>query len=480
MLVSDVRLDYGGSAFSWSPDSLEISFRRSGPEEKTFDIYTVDVKGSAPVNRSGLADPRSPPIYESSIPLWDHHGSAFYFIREGALWRAPASGDKASKIAEVPGRKIHDLISRSENLLWMSGEDKSTVVVTKDEEAKQDGLYRIDLISGRSERLRENGECYSCANVDEPVTASRSGKELVFFKEDVGHSRDLWLTNDNFETERRVTHLNPQFDKYALGAGQLIRWLSDDGALLQGALLLPAGHEEGKRYPLVVWVYGGEFLSSFYSRFGFGFEGPFNWQLLATRGYAVLLPDAPLHVGTPVLDLAKTVLPGVNRVIEMGIADPGRLGVIGHSYGGYSTLALLTQTTRFKGAIEVDGFSDLGTVYGEMNKDGSAYFTPLGESKGPRGMGGTPWEFRERYIENSPYFFLDQLETPLLIVHGSNDLAVAPFLGDQLFVALRRLGREVEYAKYEGEDHSPDHWSNANQVDFVDRMISWFDHHLKQ
>lgn len=94
-------------------------------------------------------------------------------------------------------------------------------------------------------------------------------------------------------------------------------------------------------------------------------------------------------------------------------------------------------------------------------------------------MGGTPWEFRDRYIENSPIFYLDRIETPLLIVHGSADITVAPFLGDELFVGLRRLGKEAEYAKYEGETHSPSDWSYANQVDLCGRIIAWFDKYLK-
>ncbi len=94
-------------------------------------------------------------------------------------------------------------------------------------------------------------------------------------------------------------------------------------------------------------------------------------------------------------------------------------------------------------------------------------------------MGGTPWQFRDRYIENSPVFYLDRVQTPLLIVHGSRDRAVGAFLGDQVFVGLRRLGKEVEYAQYRDEDHSPRYWRYGNQLDFVTRMIEWFDKHLK-
>jgi len=173
-----------------------------------------------------------------------------------------------------------------------------------------------------------------------------------------------------------------------------------------------------------------------------------------------------------------TVLPGVNKIIEMGIADPNRLGVMGHSYGGYSTLGLIVQTSRFKAAVDIDGLGDLGAAYGEMDSDGTAFDTAI-EETGQGQMGGTPWQFRDRYVENSPIFYLNRTNTPLLIIHGSDDKTVAPFLGDEIFVGLRRLGKEVEYAKYQGEGHSPLYWSYANQVDVANRMISWFDAHLK-
>src|SRR5208282_721110 len=149
----------------------------------------------------------------------------------------------------------------------------------------------------------------------------------------------------------------------------------------------------------------------------------------ATRGYAVLLPDAPQRLGTPMIDLAKTVLPGVTKVIEMGIADPERLGIMGHSYGGYSVLCLIVQTRRFKAAVMSGGFGDLFADYGSIDQLGNS-FGVASEEKGQGLMDGTPWDFRDRYLENSPFFYLDRVETPLLILHGSNDTTVPGFLAD--------------------------------------------------
>jgi dipeptidyl aminopeptidase/acylaminoacyl peptidase len=479
VLARGVPLSYDGAGLSWSPDSRNIAFRHSGPDERVFDSYVVRVDGAPPRNVTAFA-PREPRSnYESEIPLWDADSSGFYFTHEGAFWRASMSGSSAEQVAKVPGHAIKNLLSQSQGQLW-TAKDRSTVVVAEDEQGKQEGVFRIEVKSGLVRLLLEDGECYSCLNVDEPMVPAKATGQIAFFREDAGHPRDLWLAEPDFQSPHRLTHLNPQFDSYEFGRARLVSWQSDDGEMLQGALLLPSGYREGMRYPLVVWVYGGELLSSFYDRFGLGHGGPLNWQLLATRGYAVLLPDAPVHVGTPMLDLAKSVLPAVSRIVDMGIADPARLGVAGHSYGGYSTVALIAETTRFHCAIEMDGFADLLSAYGEMSSSGASYFTAIAEQKGSHGMGGTPWDFRERYLENSPFLYLKRVETPLLIVHGSTDSAVSSFLGDQIFVALRRLNKEVEYAKYEGEDHSPNYWSYANQVDLDERMIRWFDTHLKQ
>src|SRR5258708_2031492 len=122
---------------------------------------------------------------------------------------------------------------------------------------------------------------------------------------------------------------------------------------------------------------------------------------------------------------------------------------------------------------------NLASAYGQMSRDGTAFGTSLAEH-GQELMGGTPWEFRDRYIENSPIFFLDRVDTPLLIIHGGDDTTVPPFLAEQVFVSLRRLGKEVEFARYEGEGHSPAYWSYANQLDLCNRVIAWFDDHLKK
>jgi dipeptidyl aminopeptidase/acylaminoacyl peptidase len=171
-------------------------------------------------------------------------------------------------------------------------------------------------------------------------------------------------------------------------------------------------------------------------------------------------------------------MPGIDKAVELGVADPKRIGVTGHSYGGYSTLSLIVQSPRFKAAVMRAGLGDLIAGYGQLSPDGTNYGLAWSES-GQGRMGGSPWEFRERYLENSPILYLDRVQTPLLIIHGKDDRAVPSYLADEVFTGLRRLGKTVTYVRYEGEDHWEGTWGRANQVDVLKRVLGWFDRHLK-
>jgi dipeptidyl aminopeptidase/acylaminoacyl peptidase len=494
VVASGIRLTAGIPAFSISPDSSKLSYRSIGVGQKRLDVYVVDLNGgkarnvtrfNTPAAGDSVAKnqqwPFSPIAQPYSLkPLWAPDGDFVYFIDGGTFWRAAVLQNDVQEVARIENRQVIKLLSPRPDLLWMPRGKKSTIVITRDDLGKQDGFYKVDLTTGVTTKLRESGECFTCTRAMEGkfMTAVPDGTFFAYSSEDAEHGPDIWWGDADFRNRSRLTHLNPEIENYKMGTARVIDWLDDDGEKRQGALMLPSDYQEGRRYPLVVLVYGGRRLSDSVTKFG-GFDSVLrysNIQLLATRGYAILMPDVPQRLGTPMLDTAKAVLPGVNRVVEMGIADPDRLGVMGHSYGGYTTLALIVQTTRFKAAIEASGFGNLVGLYGEMDKDGTGFGTAL-EASGQL-MGGSPWEYRDSYIENSPIFYLNRVGTPLLVVHGAEDTASAPFLGDELFVGLRRLGKQVEYVKYEGEAHLL--VSYSNQLDLCNRMIAWFDNHLKK
>ena len=483
VVASGLRLELVGE-FSLSPDGSQLSYRAYGPAHSNFDVYVVGMGDQKARNLTkfpgqGPLSPKSNWAY-SLTPLWDVESKNVYYISRGDLWQASLREGTTREVAHVDGRQIRDLVASAESLLWTTRGGRSTVVITHNDSEKEDGFYEIELRSGIATKLLETGQCYTC----EPGVRGRlaavtdDGRWFAYTAEDAQHAADIWLGDAGFQNLWRLTRLNPGFDKHKMGAARLIDWLDDDGERRHGALILPSDYQEGKRSPLIVLVYGGAVSSEKIGMFG-GFDRslPYlNVQLFATRGYAVLMPDAPQHLASPMLDLAKTVLPGVNKVVEMGVADPERLGVMGHSYGGYSVLSLIVQTNRFKVAVECDGYGDLVGQYGEMAADGTAFGSSIGET-GQGLMGGTPWQYRARYVENSPIFYLDRVETPLLIVHGAEDPVVAPFLGDEVFVGLRRLGKAVQYAKYKHEGHIVTGY--ANQLDVANRVSAWLERYLK-
>lgn len=445
LLAADIRLLADGTQFSWSPSSVRLVYQATGMEANG-DCFIIDIGQGGPRNLTNFSS-KAGGLW---APLWDVDGQSLYFVQGPTLWKVAIDQNKTLELAKIADHRIVSLISGDRNRLWSPDGGQSTVLLTYDNLGKQSGFYRVDLTNGQTTRLLEKNQCYTCLNTTQFVAPAPAGNQLAYFVADSQHDTDLWLADSDFRASRRLTHLNEQFDKHEMGKARLVEWRSLDGEKLRGALLLPAGYQEGKRYPLIVYVYGGLMLSDNVNHFGLGVGGFTNMQLFATRGYVVFEPDAPQHLGTPMLDLAKTILPGIDKVIEMGIADPDRLGVWGQSYGGYTTLSLIVQTRRFKAALAADGFADYMGLYGQMDKSGTAFGTSIAE-QGQGKLGGTPWQFRDRYVENSPIFYLDRIETPLLLVHGAADTTAAPFLSDEIFVGLRRLGKEVVYAKYEGE-----------------------------
>lgn len=459
-------------AFSWSPKGDLIAYQTSGPEGATDEVYVISVADG----RSKLIAPGLP-VKEGDggggHVYWDSSGEHVFFVRDSVVWRAAVDGSSAIALAGSANVRLRP-IETEPGKLWIP-DGKSAVMFTNRPATKKVGLARVDLGSGRITQIFEEDKRYH--GYSNGVTVTPDGSGVAYVVEDgASHSQWRMATVTGRPSLRTLSHVGPDLSGVPLGQVKLIEWRSVDGETLRGALLYPSNYREGQRYPMIVKVYGGVEISGSLNRFGFASAPVDNLQLFATRGYAVLMADSRLNFGTPMLDLLKSVMPGVDRAIELGVADPDRIGLTGHSYGGYSTLSLLVQTTRFKVAMASASIGDLVAAHGSLRPDGTNYLMSWAET-GQGRMGGSPWEQRARYIENSPVHYMDRVTTPLLIVNGGED--INPRLADQTFSSLRRLGKRVEYARYEGEGHWPGTWTLANQRDYLQRTIAWFDRYLK-
>jgi dipeptidyl aminopeptidase/acylaminoacyl peptidase len=296
------------------------------------------------------------------------------------------------------------------------------------------------------------------------------------------------LTMVQGETRRALVETNAFVGELLQGDVRAIDYRGSEGDALKGWIVLPAKYEAGKRYPMVTWVYAGSLAKDTPSILArLNFDHALNLQLLAAHGYAVLLPSMPLAAegkdgSDPYMDLAKGVLPAVDKAIELGIADPDRLAVMGQSYGGYSTYGLVTQTNRFKAAIALAGLSDLVSLYGVFDAryrytdypHENVFQQSIAETGQVR-MGNPPWKDAGRYLRNSPLFYVDRVQTPLLIVQGDMDY-VSMTQGEQFFTSLYRQGKRARFVRYWGEGHVFS--SPANIRDLWKQMYAWLDEFL--
>jgi dipeptidyl aminopeptidase/acylaminoacyl peptidase len=478
LLVDDIQQSFGYNV-SWSPDSQSIAYLNTNLNPDG-DCYLVSIDGKVQNLTTGKHPQFNYDNYRA--PLWNYTGDLVYLISapEGTdkIWKASTTGHGLSVLGRLPQMDIKEIVSESGGrCIWSPDEGRSLVLGTTDSETKKSCFYSVDLRSGATTKLFEENAGFG-SNLFR-MDASRHNNILVYVKEEAGKPSDIWVTDTNYKERHRLSEINSKISDTDLGTSIVIDYCGENRRQLHGALLLPAHYEKGRRYPLIVHVYGGLMGSNSTNYFGLSRNGSGadNMQLLASRGYAVLKPDIPMYSADPMSDIIAAVMPAVDRAIELGIADPNRLGVMGHSYGGYSTLALIVQTPRFRTAIDCAGASDLISAYSTLSDTGVS--TQVGWCEGGQGrMDGTPWQCRERYIRNSPFFFLDHVQSSLLITHGSLDDAVPCQQSEAVFVGLRRLGKEVVYAKYVGESHSPESWSYDNSLDYCNRMIEWFERHL--
>jgi dipeptidyl aminopeptidase/acylaminoacyl peptidase len=464
-IATDIRLGYG-IEWSWAPDSRSIAYISSG-QLGDGEIVIVSATDGSERWLRGDGVPSFDPGEGEHPPLWSADGMHLFAVGDGALWRVDARSGQGTAVGSIPDWQIRAIVTPfGSPTIWSSDSGRTVWVTAAERGAAQSGIYAVDLLSGQARAaLREPRSYSGIFN----VTASDATREIAFVSTDLQHLPDVWVFETRTGRVRQVTRLNTALDRYELGTVRVIEWRGPDGDPLRGALLLPPGYREGQKLPLVVSVYGGTMGSAVANTFGGwgGRSATFNAHVLTTRGYAVLYPDAPLREGRTMTDLPNVVLPGVNAAIDAGHADPERLAVMGQSYGSFNTLALITQTTRFKAAVIT-----AAVLHPDLFADylGSIGYYERGQGK----MGGSIWEHRDRYFDNSPLFLFDRIETPLLIGQGERDGDLTP--SNVIFSALERLGKPVEFRLYQAEGHVLT--QKPNVLDFWQRRLDFFREHL--
>ena len=338
-----------------------------------------------------------------------------------------------------------------------------------DEETKGSGFYtdRLDRVSA-PERV-----VFGDRNYGAPRKA-RNAERYLLTQQTVSEFPDLW-TGPSLTSLTKITNANPQQKDYRWPAVELVKWISSDGIPLKGLLYKPEGFDPAKQYPMVVYYYEmlSDGLHNYHAPAG---RNTVNPTVYTSLGYLVFFPDIVYEVGWPGPSAAKAVIPGVQSLIARGFVNPRGIGIAGQSWGGYQSAYLITQTSMFAAAVPNAPVANMTSAYGGIRWE-SGMARPFQYEKTQSRIGGSLWEAPVRYIENSPLFHLDRVTTPVLFMHNDADGAVPWYQGIELFIGLRRLGKEVYMLNYNGDGHNPR--KRANQKDIDMRMQQFFATKLK-
>ena len=453
---------------SWSPDGKHLIYAQ--PD----GLYIVSVQDG---EKKSLTANLTEKLQFYTRPLWRPSGESFFCGIDGNIGEFAADGSDARKLTEELKKHIMGIVAKvNTHVVWQSSDAQSICVQTHDPETKKDGFYLINSAETRATCLFEKPISITRQIADEhDLRVVSNDTQIVYRAQDATHPEEVWMFDTDSGEQQQVSELNPHLRDLQFGEVRFVESETEKGERLRGVLMLPVNYEEGKKYPLVTWARPGRHLSMYIYTFGLD-KFVMNFQLLAARGFAVLGVDVPSRSSESLKKLPGCVLPAVDKVIEMGIADTDRLGIMGYSYGGYFTAGLITQTNRFKAAVCGGGFYNLTRIYGVLTKQGRSL--GIRWIEGSMDIGGSLWEQRQQYIDNSPLFHLDKVETPVLIYSGEG------FDGDdytqsgELFSGLRRLEKKATFAWYRGEGRLVRYWRPEHRADCWERIIDWFEKHL--
>ncbi|MEL7120424.1 MAG: prolyl oligopeptidase family serine peptidase, partial [Bacteroidota bacterium] len=349
-------------------------------------------------------------------------------------------------------------------------DSKPMLVHMFDEKSKQSGYYWLDANTGKKTMLTSGDYSYSRF-----VVKAKDKDAWMFTKQSYEMSSNIFYTTD-LKSTQQVSNTNPQQKEFNWGTVELYDWTSLDGQPLQGLLYKPEGFDPNKQYPMMVY---------FYERFSdrlHSYRSPtpgsssVSFSFYTSRGYVVFVPDIPYRIGYPGESCYNAVIPGVSSLISEGFIQRENIGVQGHSWGGYQNAYLITKTDIFKCAESGAPVVNMTSAYGGI-RWGTGMSRMFQYEKTQSRLGGTLWEKPMRYLENSPLFFADKINTPVLILHNDEDTAVPWYQGIEFFVAMRRLNKPAWLLNYNGEPHGIR--KKQNRKDFAKRMQQFFDHYLK-
>lgn len=305
---------------------------------------------------------------------------------------------------------------------------------------------------------------------------TNDGKYCMYIRQNYHEFRDIWWSKTDFVRPVKITDTNPQQKDYRWGSVQLVEWTNFEGKRNRGLLYLPDDYDPSKRYPVIVNFYETHTGDIHVNPVPALSSAMINVVTYVSNGYVVFMPDVHFTIGAPGESSYNAVVSGTRMLIDRGIADKDRIGIQGHSWSGYQVAYLVTRTNMFRCASPGAAVSSMVSAYTGI-REGSGMPRMFMYEETQSRMGKTLWDDPEMYIKNSPIFYADKIQTPLLIFHCDKDEAVPYSEGLNLFLAMRRLQKPAWLLNYKGDKHFL--YNKAAEMDWTIRLQQFFDHYLK-
>lgn len=446
--------------------------------QKDTAIIAYNLETNSKANISAKADvvfmdlehpyPHEKPPF--GVAGWTKDGKHVIVNHKYDLWMLALDGTKATNITQIGSRE--EIRFRYANLdkeeEWIDTK-KGMVLEAYGEWTKKSGFYDLKIGALPVPLLYEE------AMFGPPLKAELSDR-VFFTRQTFEDFPDFYMADARFSQPNRLTEANPQQKEYAWGKRKLVEFTNSKGQRLQGILTLPANYVEGKAYPTIMYFY--EKMSDRHNQYSMPvYDDRPHFSTYASNGYVVFMPDIVFEEGRPGTSSLDAITSAANKLIELGYADKNNIGLQGHSWGGYQTSFILTQTDMFKCIVTGAPPTNLESFYNNIYAStGTVHHGIMEIGQVRMGRDVTPWTHREDYNRENPMYHVPKIKTPFMILHGTKDGAVDWAQGLEMYNAARRLGKDVIFLSYPNEGH---HLANeANQKDFQTRMKQYFDHYL--
>jgi dienelactone hydrolase len=480
--------------FSASPDGQRVLYWGKDGNFWVLDLATsdtVNITKGLPVSFANTEDDHNNIYPAAGRSLgWAKDGTAVLLSDQWDVWKVSVRPGTPSvnltgdgKVNQIRYQRLYQWDARGPAIGGGGGgffggfggatdgidTSKPLYFATYGEWTKKEGLSRVDPGQAGAKRVFFEDARFN-------IIRARDADTYLYTRQNFTEFPNYWVFGANFKDGYQITDVNPQMKDFAWSSGaRLIDYRSEKGDRLQGALYLPANYQPGKKYPLLVTIYEkrSNLMRSFVSPSETRAPDP---TLYTNRGYAVLDPDIVYRVNDPGMSAVWCVVPAVKAAIATGIVDPKEVGLWGHSWGGYQTAFLVTQTNIFTAAIAGAPLTDMVSMYSSIYWNTGGTNQAIFEASQGRFKGNFLDNY-DAYIRNSPAFHARNVTTPLIILHNDKDGAVDFNQGITYFNTLRQLGKDVILLEYQGENHGLAR--PVNQKDYAIRMSEWFDYHLK-